>query len=316
MSLVYKGSCRLPAKFAYGATTIGCSADGLLFVSTLKQDMGVVPIEHSNYPNWRDWPVASIRNMWDITKGIAGINDMRLGGVVMDGDKVFWNAYQYYNVDGTGRAYWGQYGEAVRTPFRQGGYLALVPPAFRQALGGWIVAGKSNGPGGGNRMLASEGPSVYCAGKQLLSYNLTNPARYGTHAWKGANSVAGLGFTDKHLIFIVRVGYHMGDPYGIPTGAKAACGADKGFYAPPYQVEAWFYNPWHLRDVRVGNLKPWMVQPIQRQVLTSHFVNKYCGNAAGAGYDMATKTFYIAEHGADTSNESEPLPVIHAFGVV
>jgi hypothetical protein len=317
MSLYYQGSFRLPAIFAYGASTIGC-AGGPLLISTLEQKLAQVSVPSVTIQRgWGNWPTAQVtKSPMDLTQGIVDHGDMLLGGLVAYKDRMYWNAYQYYNVDGAGKAYWGHAGEMVRTHFRQGGYLAIVPESLRTAFGGWVIAGKTNAPGSGTRDFASEGPSAYCGGKWLLGYTLKNPVPYATHLWKGANSVGGCGFTKKHLIFIVRVGIQQGDPYGIPIGYRAQCGSDKGYYAPPYRVQAWGYRISDLLAVKHDARKPWDAVPAWRQDLSPYFVTgKMCSFLGGAGFDCTTQTFYIAEPNADTSNDAEAKPVVHVFRV-
>jgi hypothetical protein len=365
--LAYKGAFRLPAddletdKFAGGGQVIAFNpAASSLFVSGGKGNLGEVSIPSPVIAaDAKDLPVAAILQRFvDPTEGRldeVGPSANLLGGLLVYDGRLLGSAYVYYDALNEQRVShfvrsprlsdrsfrgWTQIGESEKTGFVSG-WLALVPPEWRQLLGGDVVTGQCCLP---IISRTSWGPAAFAVDAESIGRRVATatPLLYYTQdhptlgAWDGSNErfgnsteVGGLVLVDgtRSALFFGRTG--MGEPcYGNGTSDKKLAGTlgddgakwcydptnmYKGTHAFPYRYQIWAYDLSDFAAVKAGKRRPWDVVPYAIWPLEFPTAEPRT-IMGGIGYDAARRTIYASQRYADRDAD-ESRPVIHVFQV-
>ena len=365
--LVYKGGFRLSAEesngdsFAYGGQTLAFNpAASSLFVSTGKGNVGEVlipaPVVAAQSANL---PVAKLlQGFGEPTEG--RISELSPSGVTLSGLLVYDSqligvASIYYDAENVQRAShfvrslrltdrsfrgWTQVWETGKTGFVSG-WLAVVPPEWRQLLGGAVVTGQCCIP---IISRTSWGPSAFAFDPLAIGTRSTaaTPLVYYTqeHATLGSwndshegfgisTEVGGLVIVDgtRSALYFGRTG--MGEScYGAGTADKdlvGTIGTDgakycydptsqyKGPHAFPYRYQIWAYDLNDFAAVRAGKRRPWDVVPYAIWPLEFPTVEPRSA-IGGVAYDAAHRTIYVSQRHADR-DEYQARPVIHTYQV-
>lgn len=264
----------------------------------------------------------------------ADSNSKKIGGLLVEGDRLIIAAYSYY--DGASTAIASHFVRSVdlsaggtRGPFRVGslnpafyaGYFARVPVPWQQALGGSLLNGQcclgviartSYGPS-----ISVVSPADLVAARQptpatmvvgypeehqtLAGWASTGPLFNGTTIMRGAAVPAGTG----SLLFFGRHG--MGPfCYGEPDVCKDPVDAGKGTHAYPYEPRVWAYALSDLAAVRAGRRRPWDVKPYA----TWRLPGLTKADIGGVAYDPDTGRLFVSEVNGDGARLR-----IHVFAV-
>jgi len=87
----------------------------------------------------------------------------------------------------------------------------------------------------------------------------------------------------------------------------------KGFHAPPYQTELWFYSVDNLMEVVQGQMQPWEIRPYER-VVVDPYLQGMQRTPGPIAFDAANGRLFLMEPSGTTDQwGSEPMPVIHVF---
>jgi hypothetical protein len=356
--MVYEGSFRLPSQTS-GGSRFGYGGHGLtyyaqnnsLFVGGHDWHQLVaevkVPATLSKSSATQDLPTATfLQPFADVTDGnIRSIVDKgnvtlggqsgRIGGLLPFGGRLYASYYIYY--DGgfqQTRSHFvssldlREHGDA-RGAFKVGddkpgffgGYMAIVPEAWRASLGGPALTGNcclavigrtSYGPAVSTFDPATMNDAASNAtvpATRLLYYTDKNPLgpwSGQSELYNGTTQVGGVAFPDdtRSVLFIGAHGtgpfcYKCKDVHGNTTG---------GTYAYPYVYRVWAYDAAKLAEVKRGALKPWDVRPYATWDLTFPQVMPEIKRIVGVGYDSARRRIFVAQ-----SNTESPL--IHVFTV-
>lgn len=361
--LSYSGFFRLPLlpgpgeqdRLAFGASTIAYNPKrNSLYVSTIYQNVGEVGIPGLRFKA-PAIPAKLIHPPADITGGLKPKYQdpetkewaqFKLGGLLVDGEKIYWNFFKFYNVQPTNHPHLGESNNDLsnlqaKGPYQTtrghiqttGGYLASVPATWRQAFGVPRICGLSRPQG---RASSSNGPAVFgsdeftAAGtapitKTFLFHPDTNRLTYwlntkeGTpfrQTWKGVDEFNGFVFTETSLIAGMLLARTTTDDYGEHGKGYRSCqDGIQGYHGKFFVPELWFYNPDRLLTVAAGTIKPWQPRPYARLDLSKYWLNKGpCKKMGGFTWDEKGKRLFVVELDADlVSNPAEPNPVVHVF---
>ncbi len=367
--LDYRGAFRLPAPvddertFAYGGTALAYNpARDTLFavghdwyqltaeVTTPRPARGTGPSELRR---------ARFRQQFtDATDGkidATGVSGNKIGGQLVYRRRLYGSAYVYYDAAGEQVAsHWVRPSTSLAGGGTEGlfevgdlgagfvsGYLAAVPRAWRQRLGGPALTGNccipiisrtSYGPAASAFDPARLGGGGRASGTPLVYYPKDNPTLGDWDAswdpaqgirFNGSTSIRGLVFPKgtRSVLFFGTQGtgpfcYGAGtdDPglHGTPTpdGTTWCYDPDessKGTHAYPYQAQVWAYDARALQAARRGRVRPWQVQPYSTWELELPFDSSRIG---GAAYDRRRGLIYVAQQYGDGAE-----PVVHVFEV-
>lgn len=363
-SLVYAGAFRVPAKasppydngleYAWKGLTFNPLRNSLYIVGhDNRQEVAEISI-----PQLRTGPVEGLavatilQPPADSTDGrrsqISNIpgDNVKVGGLLVHGGQLVTSCYVYYDGNGTAaRAshFTGGLTLSVQTdvrgPFKLsgagpgfvGGYMATVPQAWQQALGGPALTGQGCI---GIITRTSYGPSAFSFDPATLANgSVVHPLVYYDDAHQtlggyaqnnplfgGATDLGGIAFPEKarSLLFFGRQGagsYCYGEGVaGVagPGQCHDPSDSGKGPHSYPYRYQVWAYDALQLARVRAGTLKPWEVVPYAYWPLPLPYQNNNTlVRIIGVAYDPATTRIYMAQ-----ASGQWPLPVLHAFTVV
>jgi hypothetical protein len=252
-----------------------------------------------------------------------------LGGSLSWNGRVVVSAHTYY--DGSGNATASHFaGPDLATlagpsrlsgarPGLVGGYMGVVPPAWRTALGGPALTGlccisvisrSSFGPAisvfdpddvGVRDPVPSTLLVGYPAGEPPLGeWGGDNPL------FNGATKIGGVAFPagTRSVLFIGR----HGDKHCYGEGAQ--CGdpieSSKGNHAYPYRHQIWAYDAADLAAVKRGSKQPWDLRPYATWTLSEMSSN---GDArmSSAAYDPGTRRWYVVAAGGGST------PRVHVY---
>ncbi len=313
--LVYEGAFRVPEQsngesFSYGGQTIAYNPlSGTLFAGSLRSKVAELSIPSPvKSTRVEDLPVASVVQPFrDPADG--RLRDIANDGVILDGllvhdGRLYGTGLIYYDAANSQRVShfsrsldlarpdvtrMHQVGETGKAGF-VAGYMATVPPEWREALGGPAVTGQccisiisrtSFGPGLFAWNPADLGRRDPLPATPLLYYPQQHPTlgRWdGTSdTYGGTTDVAGVAMIGgtTTVLFAGRNGtgaycYGQGTADARkanergPNGEKYCydpTSTDKGQHAFPYRLQFWAYDVNDLAAVRAGDRNPWDVRP-------------------------------------------------------
>jgi hypothetical protein len=354
--LVWGGAFRLPAgplgnsTFAYGgwALAYNAAADSLYVVgheydNSVAEIAIPTPVKGTSLAQL---PVATVRqNFADPTEGrlsqIGGYEKWIHGGLLVFGGRLIGAAYSYFDaaagavashythsltLSATGTVT-GMHRVGTLNPGYYAGNMAVVPGAWRTALGGPAITGQcclaivsrtSLGPSAFAFDPARLGATNPTPAVPLLYYPEANPLQ----PWSASNTIQFNGTTELAGAFIpegsrslVFLGRHGSGPFCYRCGAPDPyCSGD--VQAPPYHVQAWAYDLNDLAAVKSGQAQPWSPRPYAIWELTGNTASSplpfftSCMRVRGLAYDAGQQRIFIASQKADGE-----YPVIHMFEV-
>jgi hypothetical protein len=283
----------------------------------------------------------------DVTGGLK--KDNKIGGLLVDGDRLLWTSYVFYDAAGQAKTSHGVSTLDLLNPNARGmytlkgvpagavaGYMSHVPKEWRKKLGVRVLTGLTGIPIVGR---SSGGPAAVGFDPDKLVKKKPTPtitflyypvndqeqhplARLDrtSKLWNLASTLPGMVFVCRGgksaVIFFGRRGlgtYWYGE--GVQGGNTDTdpYNRDKGPHAPPYEASAWFYDPSDLLAVKSGRRKPWQVKPYLVVKVPDLF--KSDSALGGSAYDPQSGRLYISEMRADKPEEYYYLPVIQVYKI-
>jgi len=257
----------------------------------------------------------------------------RVGGYLVDGDRLIVSAFDYYDASGDQvRSHlltdvsMGSSGEvqaiSKEIPARWlGGPMAHIPDAWQHAFGsdtyigglaGVAIASNSSvGPAAATFSLdtfSGSNPATLVVGYPL-SQPLDVPDEQ-SDLWNLTATVTGIVFPEgsSSVLFFGAMG--VGE-YCYGTGAECEDPTDssKGTHAFPYRYQVWAYDAAELAQVAMGERSPESLRPYDHWELDLPTpASSY--SLTGTAYDAATNRIFVAQEFAEGTN-----PVVHVFGV-
>lgn len=364
---VYRGAFRLPrgkigeSRFGWGGSALTFNAndpndhrdDSLFLVGhdhhqmvaevtiptpVISYDLGALPKAKVLQP-FAD-PTNGL--MWRQLEG-----KVKIGGLLVYGDRLIWTAYEYYDADtdaryshgtasldlsASGNAQ-GMYRVGQKNPGFTAGYMAHVPKEWQAQLGAPALTGQSTG------VLAivsrtSAGPALFGFNPAALRTRLVpaQPLVYYERTRAGAREL-GSGLNTRNRIF------NFNSSIGgvvFPVGARSVVffgghGTGKVCYGPAkdcqdpirggkghhdvggnYIYQAWAYDVKDLVSVRKGSRHPWQVLPYD--VWEVEFPIPHSdARILGVAYDAHTNRVFLSQYKGDFPNNRAPL--IHVFEI-
>jgi hypothetical protein len=280
----------------------------------------------------------------DITGGILKPG-FKIGGLLVDGERLLWTIYMYYDAATQVRFSHGISTLTIaqpeaRGPFAvaglpagaAGGYMTHVPDAWKEKFGVPVLSGQSGIPIIGR---TSAGPAAVgfdpnqlgprpTQGRVFIYYSTRLPLMPLTKKndiWNIAGQVSTMAFVSNGgksavLYFGKRA---LGEVwYGTPErDGKIMDTVDhsKGYHGPPYMESIWFYDPNELLDVKARGGRPWAIRPYKVTKLPGFYPSDL-GKVSGAAYDPKTGYLYISQpHVDQASNTYDRLPIIHVYQI-
>jgi hypothetical protein len=362
--LVYQGSFKLPNIGSTDAEGFPYGGSALSF-DPIRQSLFLVGFELAHKVAEVSIPALGgvatlLQPLSDVTEGAlpsvnpGDPNGSRIGGLLPWGAKLIVSAYAYYDANGTQVLSHFVSGQPLATtgdlsgPFQVGsapvkagyvsGYMGVVPPAWRAALGGpaftgnsalAIVTRTSQGPAVCTFDPDNIGVKVPCPATPLVYYDPLHPLGQYSMAnpyYNGSTEIRGVVMPEgsRSVLFFGRHG--MTFCYGAGTTNQALdqqpvpnepgvhyCydpeDQSKGTHGYPYKDYVWAYDANDLAAVVAGTLKPWEPKPYATWDIT--FPTKGAGtHINGAAYDPATNRLFLSQAKADGDK-----PLIHVFMV-
>lgn len=363
----YAGGFRLPREsangdnFSFGGRPIAFAArTHSLFVSSRAGRLAEVTIpDPVSSSDVTQMPFARyLQPFDDPTEGqlsVVANGGVAIDGLLVDGDRIYGTASVYYDATNSQRVShysrsvqlnrrsfsgWSQVWEPGKTGFVSG-FLALVPPEWRERLGGpaatgqccipivsrtsWGPAALTFDPAQLGRGAVPATPLVYYDGQHasLGAWSGSNPTYGATMAVGGLAMIAGT----RTALFVGRngVGPYC---YGNGTGDQRLHGTaspdgshwcydptsgDKGPHAYPYRYQIWAYDLSEMAAVRAGHKQPWQVLPYGVWPIDLPTYEKAV-KIGGVTYDPERQVIYLAQTGADKDGYAS-RPIIHALRI-
>lgn len=268
------------------------------------------------------------------TLGAIGEGDLRIGGNLVYGGKLYVSGFLFYDAAGSQRR--SHFSRsltlsdgAVAGPSQAGrlgagfysGYMGLIPAAWQERLGGPALTGNcclsiitrtSFGPAafafdpedlGDARALV-----YYTADRQTLG-------RYGERGvhpvFNGTTRITGIVFpedTASVLFFgTTGVGNYC---YGEAAECQDPSNPYKGEHAHPYRPWVWAYDANDLAAVSSRRRQPWEVVPYATWELEELGDVSANFGVAGAAYDAASRRIYVSKKYDDGDR-----PSIHVYEI-
>jgi hypothetical protein len=354
--LHYLGAFRLPlappegekwtSSFAYGGTALAYHPQRKsLFLVGHDHHQLVAEVsipEPVKSASAKELPVARVLQPFaDVTGGLK--KDNKIGGLLVDGDRLLWTSYVFYDAAAEARTSHGISTRDLSKPSARGrytladvpagavaGFMCEVPEEWRRRFGTPVLTGQAGIP---IESRTSVGPVAVGFdpkdfGKKptpatvFLYHPLQHPlARLDSknELWNHAAKIAGMAFVSRGgksaLMFFGTRG--LGEYwYGEPEfkGKKDPYDDSKGNHAPPYAETVWLYDPNDLLAVKNRNKQPWQVRPYQVEKLPGVRPSGH-GRLGGAAYDPSTGRLYVSQKNMDNTNPYEWLPLIHVYQV-
>ncbi len=356
--LQYQGAFRVPqgtsgeSEFGYGgAATAYYGANDSLFISGHIHNSQYVAEISIPAPaiadSVFDLPTATVMQPFaDITDGIIDIAEPdTLGGLLVDGDRLVFSAYEYYDADvsvfeshGTSTLDLSLTGDAtglhqvgVQNAGLVAGYMAHVPTVWQSALGSTHVTGQANIP---ITTRTSDGPALFGFNTSDLgtaTAPVTPLAAYPfpdslmpieeqnvpNEVFNRADEITGVAFPEgsRSVLFF---GTHGMGAYCYGTGGEGGVCPDpvhvhQGTHAYPYRYQVWAYDALDLVDVANGEVAPHEVQPHDVWELTLPFAPD-THRLGAVSYDGATDRLFVPQ--LDVLAYQDDLsvyPVVHVF---
>ena len=261
-------------------------------------------------------------------------NDPRIGGLLVEGGKLYGTVYSDYENRGqfaqshykyagttvsgsvTGLSAVGPLSQGEDIMDVVGGYMSPIPTALRAEFGGPcltglaavnIISGTSLGPAVSVFDPATIGTSPYAPATPLLYYPIDNPLA----SWSASNTTLFNGTTQIRGVMMEQDGDVLfwgsqgTGPWSYKTNYDVRgwdCQAD------PYRYQFWHYTKADLLAVKNGSKLAWEPRPTIYDV-TLNFQNG-AAFAGGMAHDTINGRVYIAAVKTDGS-----MPMIHVFQV-
>jgi len=358
LDFVYQGSFRVPHVdvlqvdgfgLDYGGTALAFNPlhNSLFMVGhdwkQLTTELAI-PTELGTGTRLADWPTATVLqpltdalegHLFDVAANVGDKNTKIGGQFVYDG-QLYLTTYVYYGA-GEAHAFYRRSPSLTATGSLSAamavgplavdlydGYMGLVPPEWRSALGGPVLIGNcclsiisrtSYGPAVSSVDLGKLTSKAATDATALVYYPAQHPTlgnwgEPGVHPmFNGTTHITGVVFpagTSSVLFF----GKHGVGPfcYGEGAACNDPANAGKGDHAYPYAYQIWAYDAKDLALVKAGRKRPWDVLPYTVQSM--HFPNNGNDNGVvgGAAYDPETHRIFVAQGFGDGV-----YPAIHVF---
>ena len=306
-----------------------------------------------------DLPVAQVvQPLTDITAGVldaltnGSTEPFKLGGLQVDGNRLYWTMYKYYNVSGEDYLSHGSSSLDLSDPdvkglwhlgprnsgqqrwhsYKHAGYMCRIPQSLaNEVLGGRrLMSGLQISTG---RMYSSQGPALfafpapdestlsggYLNALPLLWYPMDReaPGHHPMDRWMGA---AWLVLGNRHSVIFVGRKAHGEVYYGEPRPSD--CYPDKGYHGDSYEVQMLFYAPGNLIQASRRGLphsNPWYRwNSTTPGGSIDRFMYQKCGrDVGGVAYDPERNVVYLVEVNGGTVRENryDPVPIIHVFRI-
>ncbi len=355
-NLVYQGAFRVPeTDFSFGGTAIAYdSADNSLWVTShdqLTAEISIPTLVNSSDMNQLK-TATFLQNFTDITEGgLPNINPgdpnaKDIGGYLPYNGKIIVTGWTYYDANATqvlshfvsspNLALTGD----ITGPYQLGtmgagfvsGYMTLVPPAWRDSLGGPAITGQccipiisrtSWGPAAFTFDPVDLGVKNPVPVNPLVYYSTAHPTLgvFGTAGidtlFNGCSQVNGVVFPNgsRTILFIGSNG--VGDfCYGIGgVDCNDPADASKGDHAYPYVYQIWAYDAMDFTRVHEGKMQPWEITPNAVWTFDLPFESDDKHLIGGAAYDPATQRIFISQMKADPGTGYFDGPIFHVFKV-
>jgi hypothetical protein len=366
-NLTYEGAFRLPdeevngTSFAYGGAAVAFNpANHSLFIVGHEWQQKVAEIaipEIRSTTTVRHLATATLlQPFFDPTqgrRGAVGDGTVKIGGLLPYGGRLYTTVYVYYDAIAMQRLSHfvspltasGAGGPAG--PFQVGtsgagfvsGYLGVIPPPWRDRLGGAVLTGQCCIP---IISRTSYGPSAFAIDPSrlgaetplhatpLVEYPHDHPLAPGDTAsplFTLATQITGVVFHEgtRSVLFFGRHGAGR-YCYGPGTSSKeqadqpADGGVDrwcfdptsesKGTHAFPYSYYVWAYDANELAAVKAGSKQPWDVKPYATWPIALPFSTDGAAVLNGAAYDPESGRIFLSQAFGDGER-----PVIHVLTV-
>jgi hypothetical protein len=357
--LEYLGAFSLPSG-TYGESRFGFSGKGLaiyrdpasgkdtLFIEGHAWDAGNVaqvqiPDTLSKSETYSELPVATVlQNFFDIAddKWASTGQTSYLGvyGMLAYNGRLIVAATSWYDASCSQRAshgvstfdlsqtndFQGFYSfDATANSRSLGGYMTLIPEAWRSLFGGPALTGNSalsiiscisSGPAATVFDPDHVGTQDPIPGSTVVYYPLSNYLKSGgmteENTFTFGSSVKGIAFPEgsKSVLFFgvqtLADGYCYGpgtnDPnlHKVPTAGGTycydLCSHSKGGHGYPYYHYVWAYDANHLLQVKNGTKEPWEIEPYAAWRL-NEMNSGGCAGMRSAAYDQNTRRVYITQ---------------------
>lgn len=320
----------LPNCFDYGGHALAYNpATNSLFIAGHDHQQKIAEISiptPSMDPTFNNLPRATVLQAFvEATEGLKDTVDqppIKIGGLFVHGGQLYITAYSYYDNQPfqvlshfrrpLTLATTGQ----VAGPFQVGtkgagfvsGYMAAIPSALQQALGGAMATGNcclsiisrtSHGPAVSSINPADLGSVNPVPANRLVDYDSAHttlgPHNAQSDYFNGSTIIHGFTMPEgsKTALFWGRQGT---GPYCYGTGL--ACGDPaynfQGVHAYPYVYQVWAYNTDDFAAVKAGTKQPWEVQPYAIWRPTLPFTQSTKVEFGGVAYDPATQRIFVA----------------------
>ena len=281
----------------------------------------------------------------------VGSNDSKIGGLLRIADEWIVSAWVYYDAAGEqSRSHFRvrtdgtvigpvQIGPDERDAGFVSGYMAPIPPEYRNRLGGRAFTGQCCIP---IISRTSQGPALSAFDPEdigvrtpvprtdLLGYPMEFPT-LGTWEegeptlYNGNTKVAGVVLPEgtRSVLFFGRVG--LGEfCYGVGTSERSQHGRpvpgsaddrycydpddpEKGSHGYPYAAQVWAYDAEDLIAVARDQRRPWDVHPYAARTFSLPF-DRGLMTVGGVAYDPAERRIFLS-----ALLQDDFRPIIHVF---
>ena len=270
---------------------------------------------------------------------------VKVGGLLVDGDKLYGTHYIYYDASGTQSLTHWKRSTTLSTTSVQGpyalttygggytsGYMTRIPSGWQAPLGGPVLNGQccipimsrtSYGPGAFALDITKIGTAM--TPSMLLFYPQAHPlANWDATStlFNGSTHIAGVVFPEgsSSVLWFGRQG--LGEYcYGkgaatLPLPPPDADGTGychdptndaKGNHAYPYKYYVWAYGAADMAAVKAGSKQSWELRPYATWTLSLP-ITTWIENLQGVAYDPATQRIWVSQAFGDGDR-----PLIHAF---
>jgi hypothetical protein len=328
--VAYLGSFTFPTSdgaggaMDYGGYGLGIGANGSLYVGCSKANgyrQARISIPAIGGVASVLQPCRAVTNAIGVDPGTP--NGVKVGGSILWNGRLIVSAFSFYDAEGNAVAshFWanpdmtGVQGPVALTtvngfgPGLVGGYMGVVPEAWRTLLGGPALTGacclsvisrSSAGPAVsvfnpdhvGAQSPVPQTPLVgYPTGHPLAPWDVANPL------FTGVTRMAGVALPEgtRSVLFIGR----HGDSYCY-GGASCNDPTDtsQGVHGYPYHYRMWAYDANDLAAVKAGTKQPWEPQPYAVWTLPAASITTNIAPTETAVYDPATRRIYLAAGGS------------------
>lgn len=333
------------SEFGYGGTALAVNPSRRsLFLVGHDWDQAIAEVSIPAAPvkskRVQELPVAAcVQPFVDVRKRIPNntlTGNVKVGGLLVVGGKLIGSLYVFYDADAKARdshfrldsldlaaaRVHGLYAVGKLGGGFTGGYMAEVPPEWRQTLSASYLTGQaalsiigrtSSGPAVFGFDPARLGPAASPATPYLyypLSHPLGKIDRKNPY-FNGNTEVRGVFFAPGTRSVLFFGSHGTGDVYyGEAAPANDKARAAKGWHSVngQYQYQVWAYDANDLVAVKDGKRKPWDIRPYAVWKLEFP-VDEHGKHIGGVAFDPGTNRLYVSQMHADEWGRA----LIHAF---